>query len=78
MKLFNYPVCVHRQFFSEYKGHSSHITGVKWSFDDKFLVTIGGLEKSIIQWNVDAGQNIVYEYEEPEKEKEEPEEEEQY
>lgn len=66
-------MCVRRQFFNEYKGHSSHITGVKWSFDDKYLVTIGGLEKSIIQWKAAASENIVYDYQEEEKEKEEEE-----
>ena len=50
IKIFEYPVCQKNQIYNAYKGHSSHITGVKWSFDDKFLISTGGLEKSIIQW----------------------------
>jgi microtubule-associated protein-like 1/2 len=62
IKLFRYPACIPKQFYNQYKGHSSHVTGVKWSFDDKYLITIGGLEKSVIQWKVDAAQDVVYEY----------------
>lgn len=43
-----------------YKGHSSHVTGVKWSCDDKYLISIGGLEKSVIQWIHTDGQEIKY------------------
>lgn len=52
VKVFRYPVCNKRQLYNEYKGHSSHVTGLKWSYDDKILISIGGLEKSIIQWNI--------------------------
>ena len=41
--VFRYPVCNNRQLYSEYKGHSSHVTAVKWSFDDKLLFSAGGL-----------------------------------
>lgn len=51
VKLFKYPVCTRRQIYNAYKGHSSHITNVKWMYDDKFVISTGGLEKSIIQWN---------------------------
>ena len=43
VKLFKYPACNKNQIHNSYKGHSSHITGVKWSSDDKFIITIGGL-----------------------------------
>jgi microtubule-associated protein-like 1/2 len=65
IKLFRYPACQPKQFFNQFKGHSSHITGVKWSYDDRYLVSIGGLEKSVIQWKViESKQDITYEYEE--------------
>ena len=41
-----------------------HITGIKWSYNDEYMMSIGGLEKSIIQWKVDADQEVAYEYEE--------------
>lgn len=51
VKVFNYPVCNQRQMYNKYKGHSSHVTSVKFSYDDKLVISTGGLEKSIIQWN---------------------------
>lgn len=50
VKLFKYPVCLKRQIYNVYRGHSSHVTGIKWMYDDKYVISIGGLEKSIIQW----------------------------
>lgn len=57
--------------YLECKGHSSHVTGVKWSNDDRYCITIGGLEKSIIQWNVEEQQEVNYEVEEVKEEVEE-------
>ena len=62
IKLFKYPACVPKQLFNVSKGHSSHITGIRWSYNDEYMVSIGGLEKSIIQWRVDAEENIAYDY----------------
>jgi microtubule-associated protein-like 6 len=70
VKLFKYPVCIKKQIYNKYKGHSSHVTSIKWMYDDKFVVSTGGLEKSIIQWVFEDTPDIIYEYEE----KEEPEE----
>lgn len=56
IKLFKYPACFQKQFFNVYKGHSSHITGIKWSYNDDYMISIGGLEKSIIQWKLDGNQ----------------------
>ena len=43
VKLFKYPVCEKRQIYNSYKGHSSHITGVKWTCDDRYVISTGGL-----------------------------------
>ncbi len=43
VKVFDYPVAQDKQIYNAYKGHSSHVTGVKWSYDDKFLISTGGL-----------------------------------
>lgn len=53
VKMFKYPVCVKKQIYNSYKGHSSHVTGIKWMWDDRFIVSTGGLEKSVIQWLAD-------------------------
>jgi len=43
VKVFRYPVCNNRQLYNEYKGHSSHVTSIKWSFDDKLVFSTGGV-----------------------------------
>lgn len=56
VKLFKYPACIQKQSFNVCKGHSSHITGIKWSHKDDYMISIGGLEKSIIQWKLDVNE----------------------
>jgi len=37
--------------FSTYSGHSSHVTNVKWlGENDDYLISTGGLDKSIFVW----------------------------
>jgi WD40 repeat protein len=48
--LFKYPSPVANSSFNSYSGHSSHVSNVKFSFDDEFIISTGGNEKSIIQW----------------------------
>ena len=55
VKLFKYPCTVKRASYKEYRGHSSHVTKVKFSFDDKFLVSVGGNDKTVIVWGTDMG-----------------------
>ena len=35
-----------------YKGHSEHITNVKWSSEDEYILTTGGYDQTIMQWHV--------------------------
>lgn len=46
---------VAKQKRKEYIGHSSHVTRVRFTFDDSFLVSTGGNDKSIIIWKTDFG-----------------------
>jgi microtubule-associated protein-like 6 len=50
-----YPVVVDKQKRKEYVGHSSHVTRVRFTFDDSFLISVGGLDKSLIIWKTDFG-----------------------
>jgi hypothetical protein len=37
--------------FKKYNGHSSHVTTVRWTFDDMKLISVGGNDTSIMIWN---------------------------
>ncbi|XP_048575751.1 echinoderm microtubule-associated protein-like 6 [Nematostella vectensis] len=50
VKLFEYPVSNRAARFHQYKGHSSHVTNVRWSHDDRVLVSTGGLDTSVLIW----------------------------
>ena len=55
VNLFVYPSVVKNSGAREYGGHSSHVTNVKFMMDDNYLVSTGGLDKTIIVWNTDFG-----------------------
>lgn len=39
--------------FQCYRGHSAHVTRVRFSHDHRFLLSIGGGDKALIQWRHD-------------------------
>ena len=50
VKLFRYPCPVEKSSFNKYVGHSSHVTSVRFSSSNKYVISIGGNDKSIFQW----------------------------
>lgn len=52
VKLFHYPSYKEGSQFKEYKGHSEHVTNVKFSFDGKQVFSAGGLDKAVLQFEV--------------------------
>ena len=52
VKMFNYPCCIEDAPFHEYSGHSSHVTDVRFSTDDAYVVTTGGHDRAVFQWRV--------------------------
>jgi WD40 repeat protein len=52
VKIFNYPCINKGAKFTAGKGHSSFVTNVRWSNDDKRLFTAGGEDQSIMMWQV--------------------------
>ena len=52
VKLFRYPAPSPKAVFKEYKGHSEHVSGVIFTGNGKYVVSIGGLDKSILQYSV--------------------------
>jgi microtubule-associated protein-like 6 len=56
VKLFRYPCVEPKSEFTVGKGHSSHVTNVRFSCDGKRLFTTGGNDRCVMQWRVvDAG-----------------------
>lgn len=52
VKLFAYPVVKEYQVHHEYCDHSHHVMKVKFSADGKYVFTVGGLDKTILQYEV--------------------------
>ena len=55
VNLFKYPSVAEHSLNKQYAGHSSHVTKVKFSFDDCFLASTGGGDKAVIIWESDFG-----------------------
>ena len=52
VKIFRYPCIVPMAGNKAYSGHSSHVTNVAFSFDDKWVVSTGGDDQATFQWKV--------------------------
>ena len=52
VKLFRYPCIVPNADCKPYSGHSSHVTNVGFSHDDRWLVSTGGEDRGMFQWEL--------------------------
>jgi WD40 repeat protein len=52
VRLFKYPVTFPKQKNKAFTGHSSHVTKVRFSKNQKNLLSIGGNDRTVILWNV--------------------------
>jgi microtubule-associated protein-like 6 len=53
LNLFKWPVAVEHQASKSYSGHSAHVTKVKFTHDDQFVVSIGGDDKCAFVWKTE-------------------------
>ncbi len=35
-----------------YSGHAAHVTGVRWGADESYAVSIGGRDRTVLQWRL--------------------------
>jgi len=52
VKLFRYPCIVPRAANKAYNGHSSHVTNVSFTHQDDWLISTGGQDRAVFQWQV--------------------------
>ena len=50
VKLFKYPCAIEKANFKKFVGHSSHVTCVRFTQSDNYVISTGGNDKSIFQW----------------------------
>eukprot|EP00002_Diphylleia_rotans_P034049 TRINITY_DN7287_c0_g2_i1.p1 TRINITY_DN7287_c0_g2~~TRINITY_DN7287_c0_g2_i1.p1 ORF type:complete len:2704 (-),score=538.32 TRINITY_DN7287_c0_g2_i1:170-8281(-) len=55
VKLFNYPCPDPDAKFVPYNGHSAHVTQVRFTKDERYVISTGGADLTIFQWNLDTG-----------------------
>ncbi|XP_058462136.1 echinoderm microtubule-associated protein-like 2 isoform X1 [Malaya genurostris] len=52
IRLFSYPASQPKSLSHSYRGHSSHVTSVKFMHDGVRLLSAGGFDTSVLQWRV--------------------------
>ena len=57
VKLFKWPCIEEKADYNESIGHSSHVTEVKFSYQDQFVVSAGGNDKTVMVWEVEGRAN---------------------
>lgn len=55
VNLFGFPCVVAKAKCIPFAGHSSHVTKVKFSYDDSYVFSTGGGDKCVITWKTSFG-----------------------
>lgn len=53
VRILEYPCVVKNSQSVKGRGHSSHVTNVQFSKDDKILISTGGEDQTILEWTVE-------------------------
>ncbi|MGL4948326.1 MAG: hypothetical protein ACRC42_02985, partial [Mycoplasma sp.] len=64
VKLFRYPSVKEKSAFNQYNGHSSHVTCVRFSSNNKYVISTGGNDKAIFQFKFSFNEDAADEAEE--------------
>ena len=57
VRVLEYPCTIANSKSVEGKGHSSHVTNVKFTRNDKFILSTGGEDQTVIQWKCEADES---------------------
>ena len=52
VKIFRYPCIVPNADNKPYNGHSSHVTNIAFSYQDRWVVSVGGDDRATFIWEV--------------------------
>ena len=52
VRLYRFPSLDPQSKYLEGAGHASHVTCVRWSADDQFVLSTGGVDRTVMQWRV--------------------------
>ncbi|TMW55919.1 hypothetical protein Poli38472_008567 [Pythium oligandrum] len=52
VKLFRYPCVTKNASSADYRGHSSHVTNVRWAVSDTHVISVGGNDRCVMEWKV--------------------------
>lgn len=52
VKLFRYPCATEKACFSQFNGHSSHVTNVRFNCCGENLLSVGGNDKCLFVWRI--------------------------
>ncbi|KAF1333572.1 Microtubule-associated protein, partial [Globisporangium splendens] len=50
VKVFRYPCALEKASSVELRGHASHVTNVRWSPHDLYIVSVGGNDRCVFAW----------------------------
>ncbi len=53
VELYRYPVVLANQPSKSYSGHGTHVSNVRFTYDDSLVVTTGGNDKCLLVWKTD-------------------------
>jgi WD40 repeat protein len=55
VRLLNYPCVAKGARCARFRGHSSHVSAVRFSADDAWVASAGSVDKSLLVWRVTEG-----------------------
>ena len=52
VQLFRFPVLEKGHQSHSYHSHASHVVAVRWSLDEKYVISAGGHDNTLCQWQL--------------------------